>query len=194
MGISMRNKWIFIAISLLIVLNLVFSLTNETETEVKEIQTSQEDGSNTLLTENAPRRNLGSDDLVDEDDFDDDDDVDNSDDPVMAPANTRVDEEKSSNINKHSQVTDSEITRMFWCGQTTNIILGQTNKGQIYRSIDNGETWEFKHDYDKLDGVGQLDKKNVKKASKIADIIESPVDPNLVFLIGASGVNWVSED
>uniref|UniRef100_A0A7S3KHT3 VPS10 domain-containing protein n=1 Tax=Euplotes crassus TaxID=5936 RepID=A0A7S3KHT3_EUPCR len=112
----------------------------------------------------------------------------------MAPANTKRDDEKSASIKKKSQITESEITRMHWCGESTNIILGQTIKGQIYRSVDRGETWEFKHDYEKLDGAGQLDKKNVKKATKIADIVESPVDSNLVFLIGASGVNWVSED
>lgn len=141
-----------------------------------------------------PLRNLSDDDLVDEDDFNDDDDVSEDSTSLMAPANTKKDDDKSANIKKTAQKTESEITKMYWCGQSTNIILGQTVKGQIYRSTDDGETWEYKHDYDKLEGVGQLDKKNVKKASKIAEIVPSPVDTNLVFLIGASGVNWVSED
>lgn len=131
--------------------------------------------------------------MVDDDEFDEDDGVEDSD-PVMAPANTKRDDDKSSNIKKYNQATESEIVKMMWCGSSTNIILGQTVKGQIYRTTDSGQTWEFKHDYDKLDGVGQLDKKNVKKASKIAEIVPSPVDSNLLFLIGAAGVNWVSED
>lgn len=140
------------------------------------------------------KRNLASADaVIDDDEFDDDDNVDDTN-SIMAPANTKRDDEKSQNIKKYNQFTDSEITRMLWCGESTNIILGQTVKGQIYRSTDNGQTWEYKHDYEKLDGVGQLDKKTMKKASKIAEIKPSPVDSNLLFFIGASGVNWVSED
>lgn len=75
------------------------------------------------------------------------------------------------------------------------MIIGQTVKGQIYRSTDNGQVWEAKHDFGGLDGsAGQLDKTNVKRAAKIAEIVPSPVDQNLLFFIGAAGVNWVSED
>lgn len=75
------------------------------------------------------------------------------------------------------------------------MIVGQTIKGQIYRSADGGQTWVYKHDFGSLDGsAGQLDKANVKRASKIAEIVPSPVDPNLLFFIGETGVNWVSED
>ena len=190
MGISCRKKWILIALCLILALQFVITASQEPSTENIITSSNEEDEGRTYTV--SPRRNLG-DDLVEDDDFDEDDDVED-DTSIMAPANTKKDEEKSSNIKKHSQVTESEIIRMFWCGGTTNIILGQTVKGQIYRSIDNGETWEFKHDYEKLEGAGQLDKKNVKKAAKIVDIVESPVDPNLVFLIGAAGVNWVSED
>jgi hypothetical protein len=140
------------------------------------------------------RRNLGADDLVDDDEFDEDDGVEASA-TKMSPANTKTDSEKSSNIKLFSQVTESEITRMLWCGESTSIILGQTARGQIYRSTDSGQTWEFKHDYNKLESSGgQLDQLNVKKASKIAEIVPSPVDSNLIFLIGSSGINWVSED
>lgn len=121
------------------------------------------------LTENsywlpAPKRNLGADDLVDDDEFDaDDDNTDNTTtSSKMAPANTRKDDEKSQNIKKFSQATEAEIVRMLWCGESTNIIIGQTIKGQVYRSSDNGQTWEFKHDYNKLEGVGQSDKQNLK--------------------------------
>ena len=137
-------------------------------------------------------RNLSEADLVDEDEFDDDDGV--SDNEAMAPANTKKDEEKSSNIKRFTQSTESEIVKMIWCGATTNIILGQTVKGQIYRSTDSGQTWEFKHDYDNLENSEKLDRQNAKKAAKISEIVLSPVDNNLIFLIGQSGINWVSED
>jgi hypothetical protein len=168
----------------------VLSTSKGSDGGIDVIETPKQDMSEVSTTQQK-LRNL-QEDLVEEDDFEDD--VEEDDSEVIAPANTKRDDEKSANIKKRSQTTESEIVRMFWCGGSSNIILGQTLKGQIYRSIDKGETWEFKHDYEKLEGAGQLDIKNVKKASKIAEIVESPVDPNLVFLIGTSGVNWVSED
>lgn len=134
------------------------------------------------------------DDVVDDYEFDDGDDVEDYN-PVMAPANTKFDDSKSANIKKYSMITDSEITRMLWCGASTSLVVGQTIKGQIYRSTDGGQTWTAKHDFESLEGsTGQLDKTNIKKAAKINEIVPSPVDNNLLFFLGAAGVNWVSED
>jgi len=140
----------------------------------------------------APLRYL-QDDVVDDDAFENEEVEDYN--PKMAPANTSRDDDKSKNIKKYTTSTEAEITRMLWCGESTNLIIGQTVKGQIYRSSDGGQTWEFKHDFGSLDGTaGQLDKTNVKRAAKISEIMPSPVDPNLLFFIGGAGVNWVSED
>lgn len=175
-------------------LNLVVSQANQGTTVTTQPQSPSNENDQGANSHEPIKRNLGDDDMVDEDEFDEDDGVDENANPLMAPANTKTDDSKSQNIKKYSQITESEITRMLWCGSSTNIILGQTVKGQIYRSSDSGQTWEYKHDYNKLEGAGQIDKKNVKKASKIAEIVPSPVDSNLLFLIGAAGVNWVSED
>lgn len=169
---------------------MVFTQTVEAETSTQDVSSSQE--SRNASENRGILRNLSEADLVDEDEFDDDDGV--SDNEAMAPANTRKDDEKSTNIKKFSQTTESEIVKMIWCGATTNIILGQTVKGQIYRSTDSGQTWEFKHDYDNLENSEKLDRQNAKKAAKISEIVLSPVDNNLIFLIGQSGINWVSED
>jgi photosystem II stability/assembly factor-like uncharacterized protein len=171
-------------------LNLAFTQSADTTTSPQAatiLQRSENTGQNQRVL-----RNLSEADLVDEDEFDDDDGV--SDNEAMAPANTRKDDEKSANIKNYSQTTESEIVKMIWCGATTNIILGQTVKGQIYRSTDSGQNWEFKHDYDNLENSEKLDRQNAKKAAKISEIVLSPVDNNLIFLIGQSGINWVSED
>lgn len=133
------------------------------------------------------------DDVVDDYAFEDDDVEDYN--PVMAPANTQRDDDKSNNIKKYASATETEMIRMLWCGESTTLVVGQTVKGQVYRSADGGQTWEYKHDFGSLDGnAGQLDKVNVKRAAKISEIVPSPVDPSLLFFIGSAGVNWVSED
>ena len=195
MHISASKRWICFAVFLLLALNVCLSEQEVNSTEASNILSSVSKDSEVINVNVVPtKRFLSDDDMVDDDDFVEEDDVIDSDTSLMAPANTKKDSEKSDNIKKYYQATDSEVTRMFWCGTGTNIILGQTMKGQIYRSTDNGQTWEYKHDYENLEGISQLDKKQIKKASKIAEIVPSPVDSNLVFLIGASGVNWVSED
>ena len=188
------RKWIFFLAVLAAVCWIQWMASESTNTTNEVIQLNQDqEKQNSLLTEGI-KRNLGADDLVDEDDFDTDTDNDESTNTKMAPANTKKDDEKSQNIKKFSQNVESEIVRMLWWGESTSIVIGQTRKGQIYRSSDDGQNWEFKHDYGKLDGVGQSDKQNLKKASNIAEIVPSPVDKSLLFLVGAAGVNWVSED
>lgn len=61
----------------------------------------------------SPIRYL-QDDVVDDYAFEDgDDDVEDYN-PKMAPANTQVDDDKSSNIKKYSVSTESELVRMLW--------------------------------------------------------------------------------
>lgn len=134
------------------------------------------------------------DDVVDDYDFEDGEEVEDYN-PKMAPANTKVDDDKSKNIRKYIVSTESDIVKTTWCGESTSLVIGQTAKGQIYRSADGGQTWEAKHDFASLEGsAGQLDKANVRRAAKISEVVLSPVDPNLLFFVGAAGVNWVSED
>lgn len=61
--------------------------------------------------------------------------------------------------------------------------------GEVYRSTDKGNTWEFKHDYG-----SQTGKNLIPSGHRISDVVLSTADPRLVFFIGNKGLNWVSED
>ena len=68
-------------------------------------------------------------------------------------------------------------------------MLVHTITGEVYRSTDKGNTWEYKHDYSTKTG-----KNLIPFDQRILSVSQSPADKKLVFFIGNQGVNWVSED
>ncbi|CAI2385075.1 unnamed protein product [Moneuplotes crassus] len=78
---------------------------------------------------------------------------------------------------------------VMWCGPNSEIMLVHTISGYVYRSQDDGDTWEYKHS-DK----SHMQENKIPSPHKIIILLPSPADLNIVFFIGYKGMNWVSED
>ena len=64
-----------------------------------------------------------------------------------------------------------------------------TEKKSIYRSDNGGREWEKIENYLQT-GAGS----SGKDLGKVSYLKKSHIDPSLIFFLGDSGVNWLSED
>jgi hypothetical protein len=83
--------------------------------------------------------------------------------------------------------TKTEAMQLEWCGNDYSVVLALTQDGRVYRSNDKGANWESQTEK-------YTSSSDIKKSIKVIRMVFSPADRSLVFLLGAQGVNWVTED
>lgn len=81
---------------------------------------------------------------------------------------------------------DSHIEDIQWCGEDHRTILLKTRKGRLYRSKDGGKTWMEITDLLK---TGEPD-----SAVVVDSIMASPVNKNIIVVVGTHRNHFVSED
>lgn len=88
---------------------------------------------------------------------------------------------------------DSTPRDLIWCGNNRDNILLLTENSSLYRSEDKGFTWKKLNDILINKGQEQLEPDD-EQIGKVSEILLSPVDKNLVIILGTHGINWVSEN
>ena len=99
----------------------------------------------------------------------------------------------SSNITQYDYNFDSNITTLEWCGLKNQVLFAITNKNSFYRSENFGKAWTDETENLSLIAVKSTSVKN-REVGKVAKIIKSPVDKELVVLLGTHGYSWVSHN
>ncbi|KAL8275914.1 hypothetical protein Esti_000176 [Eimeria stiedai] len=95
-------------------------------------------------------------------------------------------------VNKKVSVSevsfDSHIEDIQWCGDDHRTILLKTRKGRLYRSKDGGKTWMEITDLLKTEDSGS------DTAVAVDSIMISPVNKNIIVIVGTHRNHFVSED
>jgi len=104
-----------------------------------------------------------------------------------------VSSQSPPSLSYHTSKFDSPPEDLIWCGHNNEIIILLTETSSVYRSKDKGNTWE------KLNPTLIDDAKNIRenkkdKIGKVAQMIQSPVDPTLLFFLGTEHFSWIIED
>ena len=85
-----------------------------------------------------------------------------------------------------------EVVDLLWCGRQNEAVLVKNKGGTVYQSLDRGSNWKLLRG--ELQKTGKAAAGVAHDIGNVASMIQSPVDDNLVVLLGTNGVNWVTED
>ena len=99
----------------------------------------------------------------------------------------------TGNVDYKSYELDSTPKDLLWCGSTREVVLILTETNSLYRSEDKGFTWRLLNDILLSKGKDELDP-DENEIGKVAELIKSPVDKNMVIFLGTHGINWITED
>mmetsp|Transcript_24500 Transcript_24500/g.59046 ORF Transcript_24500/g.59046 Transcript_24500/m.59046 type:complete len:828 (+) Transcript_24500:5-2488(+) len=94
----------------------------------------------------------------------------------------------TSNVTVHEYPLDSPVADIQWSGKEKTTVFVRTNKNSIYRSADEGRTWD-KQNWKMEGSQSEEDGK-----SGVLSMHVSAGDTNKVFFRGASKQHWISTD
>lgn len=88
---------------------------------------------------------------------------------------------------------DSSPKDILFCGNDRQTYLVLTEGDSLYLSNDHGFNWRQLNDIMINTGKKELEE-NENEIGKVSELIQSPVDKNLVVFLGTHGINWISTD
>ena len=86
---------------------------------------------------------------------------------------------------------DSPVHRVFWCDDNyKDYLIALTIQGIVYKSSDHGFNWiSLKKSLQK-----SMEFENINSDGNVLNIIQSPIDKNLLLLQGTEGSSWITTD
>merc|ERR1711998_246778 len=109
---------------------------------------------------------------------------------VEQPALTHtVDKAESGSVVVKEFLIDSDVEDIQWAGQDNKVVFVRSVQGTVYRSGDDGKTWEYQ--MQRMRG-SLVEEQNGKTG--VAEIIVSEANRDYVFFQGHGETHWVTRD
>eukprot|EP01017_Pseudomicrothorax_dubius_P026778 TRINITY_DN3020_c0_g1_i1.p1 TRINITY_DN3020_c0_g1~~TRINITY_DN3020_c0_g1_i1.p1 ORF type:complete len:636 (-),score=85.45 TRINITY_DN3020_c0_g1_i1:109-2016(-) len=101
---------------------------------------------------------------------------------------------RADDVSSYYHEVDSPISDVVWCGETgpSQPILILTEMGSVYQSKDSGQSWRDLGEV--LSRMPNVKSATDSRRAKIKKIVSSQADRKILGLLGADGVNYITED